>query len=122
MNDLALMDSNRDPVWSARARSRALADLQAKAAQGDAEAQYDLGAHHYRASLDKRHLEPAESKIEAYKWFHLAAAQGYRDAHTLSNLVQLTMGRSEYEEGKRRAAAFATLAVRQPVQELPSRL
>ena len=48
------------------------------ARQGDAGAQFHLGQSHYRASQSGLPQDAAESRIEAYKWYHLAAAQGYK--------------------------------------------
>jgi uncharacterized protein len=78
-----------------------------KAAEGgDAGGQYDLGVRYHRASVDRLRLGAVESRIEAYKWFHLAAAQGYRDSGTACERVSLTMSRVEVDEGNRRVAAF----------------
>ena len=48
----------------------------------------------------------SESKIEAYKWFQLAAAQGYAGSDTAFERVTLIMTREEVAEGNLRAAAF----------------
>jgi hypothetical protein len=80
--------------------------LQAKADHGDAEAQYHLGAHYHRASVDTLRSDATESRIEAFRWFQLAAAQEYKDALNSCHRVTLTMSRAEFEEGKRRVAAF----------------
>jgi len=83
-----------------------------KAAEGgDAGGQYDLGVRCHRASVGTLRMDPIESRIEAYKWFHLAEAQGYKDSLTACQSVTLTMTRAEVDEGNRRAAAFV---VRRP--------
>jgi TPR repeat protein len=89
----------------------AAAEWMRKAADGgDAGGQYDLGTRCHRASVDTLALRPKamESRIEAYKWFHLAAAQGYKDSLTARQRVTVNMTRAEVDEGNRRAAAFVT--------------
>ncbi|MBI5387686.1 MAG: sel1 repeat family protein [Verrucomicrobia bacterium] len=84
-----------------------------KAAEGgDAGGQYSLGTRHHRASVDTLRVDATESRIEAYKWFHLAAAQGYGDSIVACQRVTLTMTRAEVLEGNRRAAAFVA---REPI-------
>jgi uncharacterized protein len=78
-----------------------------KAAEGgDAGGQYDLGMRCHRASADPLLCGAGESRIEAYKWFHLAADQGYRDSLTACQRVVAKMSRAEVDEGNRRAALF----------------
>jgi TPR repeat protein len=78
-----------------------------KAAEGgDAGAQYDLGSRCHRASVDPLRQGAMESRIEAYKWFHLAAAQEYRDSVTACDRITINMTRAEVDEGNRRATAF----------------
>jgi len=78
-----------------------------KAAEGgDAGGQYDLGVLCHRASVDPLQAGNVESRIEAYKWFHLAAAQGYRGSAAAWERLTITMTRIEIAEGNRRAAAF----------------
>ena len=88
------------------------ADWIRKAAEGgDAGGQYKLGVRCHRASVDPLRPGADESRIEAYKWLHLAAAQGYRDSTLACQRVTVGMSRAEVHEGKRRAVAFA---VRKP--------
>ena len=78
-----------------------------KAAEGgDAGGQYNLGTRCHRASVDTLRVNATESRIEAFKWFHLAAAQGYKDSLTACQRVTVTMTRAEVDEGNRRAVAF----------------
>jgi TPR repeat protein len=85
----------------------ASADWMRQAAEGgDAGGQYTLGTRYHRASADALRVDTGESRIEAYKWFRLAAAQGYRDSDTACQRVVLTMSRAEFEEGNRRADSF----------------
>ncbi len=76
------------------------------AQQGDAGAQCILGMRHHRASLDALADEALELELEAYKWLHLAVAQGYRGSEGAFESVALTMSREEVVDGDRRAAAF----------------
>jgi hypothetical protein len=102
------MDSSLPRAPSLEVRQSALGLLRTKAAQGDAQAQYDLGTHCHRASCDALRKDTIESRIEAYKWFHLAAGQRFKDALTSCQRVTLAMSHAEFDEGNRRAAAFAT--------------
>lgn len=99
-------------VMFARGQGMPQDDVQAanwmrKAAEGgDAGGQHDLGLRCHRASLDPLRPNAVESRIEAYKWLHLAAEQGYRGSLTTCQRVTLTMTRTEVDEGNQRAAAF----------------
>lgn len=78
-----------------------------RAAQhGDAGAQFNLGRNCHRASLDGLPEAALESKIEAYKWYRLAAAQGYQDSDTASATLIANMARADVATGNRRVAAF----------------
>jgi localization factor PodJL len=91
---------NRDEVeagvWFARS-----------AAQGDAGAQFHLGDRCFRASLSAAEAEADEALIESFKWLQLSSAQGYPNAETCRERVNLRMSREHVAEGKRRVAAFA---------------
>jgi TPR repeat protein len=88
-----------DPVTSA--------DWLRKAAEGgDPGGQHELGLLCYRASLDARRVDREESRLEAYKWLHLATEQGYKNASTVWELVTMSMTRADIAEGNRRSAAF----------------
>jgi len=83
-----------------------------KAAEGgDAGAQFRLGTRCHRASMDRHEMDCAESRIEAYKWFHLASAQGYKGSDAAGERVALGMTREEVADGNQRTAAFV---VRKP--------
>jgi TPR repeat protein len=73
---------------------------------GDAAAQHALGIAYHRASLERKPENASESRIEAYKWFQLAAGQGCRDSDIASGLVILQMTNEDVADGNRRAAAF----------------
>jgi TPR repeat protein len=92
-----------------------------KAAEGgDAGAQFSLGAKYHRASMDRLQMDCAESRIEAYKWFHLASAQGYKDSDAAGERVALGMTREEVADGNQRTAAFVVTPPSTP-QADPSR-
>lgn len=76
------------------------------AQQGDAGAQYHLGMRHHRASIGGLPKDALESRLEAYKWLHLAAAQGYKGSDAACEFVALGMTREEVTDGKHRTAAF----------------
>lgn len=76
------------------------------AQQGDAGAQHSLGLRHRRAGFDGLPADVAESKLEAYKWLRLAAAQGYRGSNDAFECVALGMTREEVAEGNQRADNF----------------
>jgi TPR repeat protein len=88
--------------------------MQKAADQGDAGAQYNVGMKHHRASLDGRPEAAPESRILAYKWLQLAAAQGYRGSGEAWAFVALSMTREDVAEGGRRIAAFV------PTRALPA--
>ncbi len=73
---------------------------------GDAGAQYNLGMKRHRTSLGELPEIAFESRIEAYKWLRLAAAQGYGASEAGSEVVAMGMTIDSVTEGKRRAAAF----------------
>jgi len=93
-------DDGQAAVWMRRA-----------AEGGDAGGQYDLGLRCHRASVDTGRSDALESRIEAYQWLQLAAAQGYQDAEIACQRVTLAMTRTEVDEGNHRVAAFS---VRKP--------
>jgi len=76
------------------------------ARQGDAGAQFYLGKSCHRASLRGVPEQTTESRIEAYKWFHLAAAQGYRGSVAACTPVILGMTHADVTVADRRVAAF----------------
>jgi TPR repeat protein len=78
-----------------------------KAAQlGDAGAQHNLGISHYRDSIRGLPKDAHESRIEAYKWFTLAAAQGYSGSDAASSRVVLKMTHEDVAEATQRVDAF----------------
>jgi TPR repeat protein len=73
---------------------------------GDAGAQYNLGERCHRASFKQAAADAAESRIEAYKWYRLAAAQGYQNSETAYTTLTLNMTRPDVTAGIERFAAF----------------
>ncbi len=100
------MDSSVKGTAIPDSKASRLTSLHREAAQGDAQAQFDLGSYYHRASLNVSRTDRIESRIEAYKWFHLAAAQRYKGALISCQRVILAMSGAEFNEGERRAAAF----------------
>jgi TPR repeat protein len=84
------------------------------ALQGDPGAQFNLGVRCQRASYRTQSTEASEAKIEAYKWYRLAVAQGYRNSAEACDTLCLGMTNEEVAEAGRRAAAFV------PHKNLPS--
>lgn len=74
---------------------------------GDAGAQFNLGDRYARACQHGSEMDAAESRIESYKWFTLAAGQNYRDALLRSDSATMKMTREEVTEGNQRIKAFA---------------
>jgi uncharacterized protein len=90
------------------ARDDAQADvwIRRSAEQGDAGAQFNLGVRCQRSSMNESDDEAIESRIESYKWLHLASAQGYREATASWEQVTLAMSREDVDQGNSRVAAF----------------
>ncbi len=82
------------------------------AAQGHATAQFQLGNRCHRASLALAGPEAREARIEAFKWFQLAIAQGYPNADASCERVNIAMSGEEVAEGHRRIGAFVAAAER----------
>jgi hypothetical protein len=79
--------------------------LQKAAQQGDAGAQHHLGLRHRRASFEGLPKDRLESNLEAYKWFRLAAAQGYRASGAACDEISIGLPRAQVDEGNDRAEA-----------------
>jgi len=76
------------------------------AAQGDPGAQYHLGVHHHRRSMLNQAETVHEARIEAFKWFQLAAQQGYWKADVCLERVNLQMNQEDLNEARRRVQNF----------------
>ncbi len=91
-----------------------------KAAElGDAGAQFNLAVRCQRASLTREEPAASEAKIEAYKWFQLAATQGYGNSAQSCESLNLRMTFDEVVQGDRRAAAFADALLPRASAPLP---
>ncbi len=73
---------------------------------GDAGAQFKLGDNCYHASLRQTPSDAAESRIEAYKWYRLAAAQGYEGSEASYSSLSLKMTWEDVAAGNARVDAF----------------
>ncbi len=89
-------DDAQSAVWFGRA-----ANL------GDAGAQYNMGRCCQRASMDGAPADAPEARIEAYKWFQLAAAQGYKNSEGASAMLTFKMTREDVAEASGRVALFS---------------
>ena len=76
------------------------------AQQGDAGAQFNLGDNYHRASFRQLPEDAAESRIEAYKWYRLAGAQGYQGSEMAHATLTINMTRADVAAGIQRIAAF----------------
>ncbi len=74
---------------------------------GDAGGQYNMGRSCQRASMDGRPADAPEARIEAYKWFQLAAAQGYKNADGAYATLTFKMTRADVAEAVQRVASFS---------------
>lgn len=72
---------------------------------GDAGAQFSLGMRCHRDSVGGNQ-NAMESRIEAYKWYHLAAEQGYRGSIAARETLTFTMTHAEVAEACHRAALW----------------
>jgi len=80
--------------------------IQRAAQGGDAGAQFNLGDRCGRSSAHGADSTAPESRIESYKWFKLAAAQGYGPAMARCDAATMRMTREEVSEGNRRVTGF----------------
>ena len=110
--NLGIMYASGQGVPRDEAKSRVW--MQKAADLGDAGAQYNIGMRYHRASLDGLPEAAPESRIQAYKWLQLAAAQGYRGSEAAWAFVALTMTREDVADGGRRVAAFVPAHANQP--------
>lgn len=101
--NLGLMLAGGQGVSQDEAKS--LMWMRVAAAQGDAGAQYHLGMRHRRDSFEGLSKDALESNLEAYKWFHLAAAQGYRASESARDSIAIVLTHDQVVEGNHRASA-----------------
>jgi hypothetical protein len=76
------------------------------ARQGDAGAQFNLADRCHRASFEQVPVDASESRIEAYMWYRLAAAQGFKNSDSVCATLSLNMTRADVAAGNERVAAF----------------
>ena len=74
---------------------------------GDAGAQFNVGKRFHRASFTGLAKDAPEARIEAYKWYRLAAAQGYLGSAAAGASLIFHMTRQDVAAGEQRVAAFA---------------
>jgi TPR repeat protein len=91
--------------------AKSLMWMRLAASQGDAGAQHYLGTKHRRDSFEGLAKDALESNLEAYKWFHLAAAQGYRASDTARDGVAIRLTREQVAEGNHRASASLSASI-----------
>ena len=84
----------------------ALVWLRKAADGGDSGAQQMLGMRCHRSSMVPLARDASESRIEAFKWFHLSAVQGHQGSEAACERVTLSMTSEEVAEGNQRAATF----------------
>jgi uncharacterized protein len=80
--------------------------MQKAADLGDAGAQYQMGVNQHRAAAAGELVNASESRIDACKWFRLAAAQGYQAAEIAGDVVSMGMTHEDVLEAGRRVIAF----------------
>jgi len=74
---------------------------------GDAGAQFYLGNRCHRASFSREGTNPAEMRMESYRWFCLAAAQGYGESAAHCNRLTMNMSRDEVAEAVERLKQYS---------------
>jgi TPR repeat protein len=99
-------DDAQSLVWFGRA-----------AKLGDAGGQYYMGRSCQRASMDGLPADAPEARIEAYKWFQLSAAQGYKDSQGAYAPLTVKMTRAEVAEANQRVANFVVTGALKPLPE-----
>lgn len=82
---------------------------------GDAGAQYNMGRFCQRASMDGLPANAPESRIEAYKWFQLSAAQGYKNSEGAYATLTFKMSRADVAEANERVALFSAVNASKPL-------
>jgi TPR repeat protein len=84
------------------------------ARQGDAGAQHHLGLKCRRASFEGVPKDAVESNVEAYKWFSLAAAQGYGASDAARDDIAVGLTRAQVADGNHRVKSWV------PAPSVPS--
>lgn len=73
---------------------------------GDAGAQFQMGQRLSRATVDQLGVEANDIMIEAYKWFQLAAGQGYKASAAHAERMTFRMAVEDVREGNQRVSTF----------------
>ena len=73
-----------------------------------------MGRSCQRASLDGLPADAPEARIEAYKWFQLSAAQGYKDSEGAYAPLTVKMTREDVAEANQRVAKFVAAGAPKP--------
>jgi TPR repeat protein len=102
--NLGMMYAHGQGVARDAVQSRMWLDRAAQ--QGDAGAQFHLGDNYHRASFRQVPADASESRVEAYKWYRLAAAQGYQGSEMAHATLTFNMTREDVTAGNQRVAAF----------------
>jgi len=83
---------------------------------GDAGGQYKMGRSCQRASMDGLPADAPEARIEAYKWYQLSAAQGYKNSEGAYVTLTFKMTRADVAEANARVAKFSVVKKLKPPQ------
>jgi hypothetical protein len=97
-------DDAQSAVWFGRA-----------AKLGDAGGQYYMGRNCQRASMNGLPADAHEARMEAYKWYQLAAAQGYKASEGAYVTLTFKMTRAEVAEANKRVASFVAASPPKPL-------
>jgi TPR repeat protein len=81
---------------------------------GDAGGQYKMGRSCQRASMDGSPADAPEARIEAYKWYQLSAAQGYKNSEGAYATLTFKMTRADVAEANHRVARFSVVTKSPP--------
>ncbi len=82
---------------------------------GDAGGQHHMGRKCQRASMDGSPADAPEARIEAYKWYQLAAAQGYKASEGAYAILTFKMTRAEVTEANQRITRFVAGSASAPL-------
>lgn len=82
---------------------------------GDAGSQYNLGKSCQRASMDGSPDNAPEARIEAYKWYQLSAAQGYKKSEGAYITLTFKMTHADVAEANKRVAEFTVTKELKPL-------
>jgi len=112
--NLGTMYANGQGVAKDDAQSVVWFDRAAKL--GDAGGQFNMGRCCQRASMDGLPANAPEARIEAYKWFQLAAAQGYKNSEGAFATLTFKMTRTDVAEAMKRVDGFSVVKELKPAQ------